>query len=53
MRPWIPIVLYIITTLGFLTAVSFWKVEVFQGEQAHVTLPVVHEDAIIDNDRPF
>ncbi|KAI0721853.1 hypothetical protein C8T65DRAFT_538984, partial [Cerioporus squamosus] len=30
-KPWIPIILYIITTLGFLAAVSFWKVEVFQG----------------------
>ncbi|KAI1792892.1 hypothetical protein LXA43DRAFT_296200 [Ganoderma leucocontextum] len=30
-KPWIPIILYIITTLGFLVAVSFWKVEVFQG----------------------
>ncbi|KAI0370254.1 hypothetical protein BV20DRAFT_944369 [Pilatotrama ljubarskyi] len=31
LRPWIPIILYIMTTLGFLAAVSFWKVEVFQG----------------------
>ncbi|KAI0771886.1 hypothetical protein BD413DRAFT_475053 [Trametes elegans] len=31
LKPWIPIILYIITTLGFLAAVSFWKVEVFQG----------------------
>ncbi|CDO74037.1 hypothetical protein BN946_scf185043.g87 [Trametes cinnabarina] len=30
-KPWIPIILYISTTLGFLAAVSFWKVEVFQG----------------------
>ncbi|KAI9067593.1 hypothetical protein FKP32DRAFT_1563443 [Trametes sanguinea] len=30
-KPWIPIILYIMTTLGFLAAVSFWKVEVFQG----------------------
>ncbi|RPD61905.1 hypothetical protein L226DRAFT_523282 [Lentinus tigrinus ALCF2SS1-7] len=30
-KPWIPIILYVITTLGFLAAVSFWKVEVFQG----------------------
>ena len=30
-KPWIPIILYIITTLAFLVAVSFWKVEVFQG----------------------
>ncbi|KAI9001221.1 hypothetical protein BD414DRAFT_474022 [Trametes punicea] len=31
LKPWIPIILYIMTTLGFLAAVSFWKVEVFQG----------------------
>ncbi|KAI0751382.1 hypothetical protein C8Q80DRAFT_1098216 [Daedaleopsis nitida] len=30
-KPWIPIILYIITTLGFLVVVAFWKVEVFQG----------------------
>ncbi|KAI0356612.1 hypothetical protein OH77DRAFT_1400742 [Trametes cingulata] len=30
-KPWIPIILYVMTTLGFLAAVSFWKVEVFQG----------------------
>ncbi|KAH9943083.1 uncharacterized protein BXZ73DRAFT_87503 [Epithele typhae] len=33
-RPWIPIILYILTTLGFLVAVSFWKVEVFQSLDA-------------------
>ncbi|KAI0663065.1 hypothetical protein C8Q70DRAFT_955790 [Cubamyces menziesii] len=31
LKPWIPIILYVMTTLGFLAAVSFWKVEVFQG----------------------
>ncbi|EJF62954.1 hypothetical protein DICSQDRAFT_83731 [Dichomitus squalens LYAD-421 SS1] len=31
LKPWIPIIVYIMTTLGFLVAVSFWKVEVFQG----------------------
>ncbi|KAI0829473.1 hypothetical protein BC628DRAFT_1315049 [Trametes gibbosa] len=31
LKPWIPIILYVMTTLGFLAAVSFWKVEVFQA----------------------
>ena len=37
-KPWIPIILYVITTLGFLAAVSFWKVEVFQGEHMRHSL---------------
>lgn len=32
LKPWIPIILYVMTTLGFLAAVSFWKVEVFEGK---------------------
>ncbi|KAI0080761.1 hypothetical protein K474DRAFT_1571389, partial [Panus rudis PR-1116 ss-1] len=31
LKPWIPIILYAITTLGFLLAVSLWKSEVFTG----------------------
>lgn len=31
LKPWIPIILYAITSLGFLAAVAFWKKEVFQG----------------------
>ncbi|KAI0700559.1 hypothetical protein BC835DRAFT_1257546, partial [Cytidiella melzeri] len=30
-RPWIPIIMYAMTSLGFLAAISFWKAEVFQG----------------------
>lgn len=33
LKPWIPIILYVMTTLGFLAAVSFWKVEVFEGKR--------------------
>lgn len=29
LKPWIPIILYAITSLGFLAAISFYKVEVF------------------------
>ena len=32
-KPWTPIVLYAITTLGFLAVVGFWKAEVFEGER--------------------
>ncbi|KAH9853741.1 hypothetical protein C2E23DRAFT_727580 [Lenzites betulinus] len=31
LKPWIPIILYVMTTVGFLAAVSFWKVEVFEA----------------------
>lgn len=30
-KPWIPLILYGITSLGFLVAIAFWKNEVFQG----------------------
>ncbi|KIM91034.1 hypothetical protein PILCRDRAFT_811550 [Piloderma croceum F 1598] len=30
-KPWIPLILYGITSLGFLVAIAFWKTEVFQG----------------------
>lgn len=31
LKPWIPIILYAVTSLGFVAALSFWKVQVFQG----------------------
>lgn len=31
LKPWIPIILYALTSLTFLVAISFWKVEVFEG----------------------
>ncbi|KAI0786350.1 hypothetical protein C8Q75DRAFT_721171 [Abortiporus biennis] len=31
LKPWIPIILYAISSLGFLVAISLWKEEVFQG----------------------
>lgn len=34
LRPWIPIILYALTSLGFLVAISFWKIEVFEGLDA-------------------
>ncbi|KAI0959795.1 hypothetical protein AcW1_004519 [Taiwanofungus camphoratus] len=33
-KPWIPIILYAITSLGFVFAISFWKVEVFTALDA-------------------
>ncbi|KZT12969.1 uncharacterized protein LAESUDRAFT_669135 [Laetiporus sulphureus 93-53] len=34
LRPWVPIILYALTSLGFLAAVSFWKIQVFGGLDA-------------------
>ncbi|KAI0069021.1 hypothetical protein BV25DRAFT_1769274, partial [Artomyces pyxidatus] len=31
LRPWIPLLLYLSSSLGFLIAIAFWKTEVFQG----------------------
>ena len=31
LRPWIPIILYGISSLGFVVAIAFWKTEIFQG----------------------
>jgi hypothetical protein len=30
-KPWIPVLAYLSTSLGFLVAIAFWKEEVFQG----------------------
>ena len=30
-KPWIPVILYAMTTFGFLVAIAFWKKEVFEG----------------------
>lgn len=37
LKPWIPIILYAFTSLGFLVAIALWKAEVFQG--AHFRRP--------------
>ncbi|KAH8106226.1 hypothetical protein BXZ70DRAFT_918742 [Cristinia sonorae] len=31
LRPWIPVILYAMTTFGFLLAIAFWKAEVFEN----------------------
>lgn len=31
LKPWIPLICYGITSVGFLVAIAFWKNEVFQG----------------------
>ncbi|TCD71323.1 hypothetical protein EIP91_011094 [Steccherinum ochraceum] len=31
LKPWIPVIAYAVTTFGFLTAIGFWRAEVFQG----------------------
>jgi hypothetical protein len=30
-RPWLPVILYAMTSIGFLIAIAFWKTEVFTG----------------------
>ena len=30
-KPWIPVLAYLSTSLGFLVAIAFWKAQVFQG----------------------
>ena len=34
LKPWTPIILYAITTFGFLAAIAFYKAEVFGGESS-------------------
>lgn len=31
LQPWVPIILYGISSLGFVAAVAFWRTELFQG----------------------
>jgi len=31
LQPWIPIILYGISSLGFVIAIAFWRTEIFQG----------------------
>ena len=30
-KPWLPVLVYLSTSLGFLVAIAFWKTQVFQG----------------------
>lgn len=31
LQPWLPIILYGISSLGFVVAIAFWRTEIFQG----------------------
>ncbi|THH08550.1 hypothetical protein EW146_g8955 [Bondarzewia mesenterica] len=31
LKPWLPLILYLLTSLGFLLAIALWKEQVFQG----------------------
>lgn len=31
LQPWLPIILYAISSLGFVVAIAFWRTEIFQG----------------------
>lgn len=40
LQPWIPIILYGISSLGFVAAVAFWRTEIFQGiATSHTVCP--------------
>jgi hypothetical protein len=34
LKPWMPIILYGISSLGFVIAIAFWRTEIFQGTVA-------------------
>lgn len=36
-KPWIPLILYGITSFGFLVAIMFWKKEVFEGTFLYIS----------------
>lgn len=39
LKPWTPIILYAMTSFGFLAAIAFWKAEVFQGQSPNSYVP--------------
>lgn len=45
-KPWLPVLAYLSTSLGFLVAIAFWKTEVFEGARSfcHPVIPAL--DAI-------
>jgi hypothetical protein len=38
-KPWIPVLAYLSTSLGFLIAIAFWKTQVFQGAHYDPVIP--------------
>jgi len=38
LKPWMPVILYVISSLAFVVAIAFWRSEVFQGmvSMAHI-----------------
>jgi hypothetical protein len=36
LQPWLPIILYGISSLGFVVAIAFWRSEIFQGMVPHL-----------------
>ena len=49
LKPWIPLILYGMTSFGFLVAIAFWKNEVFQSELSTVALMTSLELTLWDN----
>ena len=40
LRPWIPVIIYGISSLGFVVGIAFWRTEIFQGTAMRCTLHV-------------
>ncbi len=38
-KPWLPVIVYVSTSLGFLIAIAFWKTQVFQGALYYPIFP--------------
>ena len=38
LQPWIPVILYAVSSLGFVVAIAFWRTEIFQGAVARRTV---------------
>lgn len=50
LKPWLPVLAYLLTSLGFLVATVFWKKQVFQGA---VHSPVIPPYALSPSIHPF
>jgi hypothetical protein len=43
-KPWLPVLAYLSTSIGFLVAIAFWKTQVFEGARYNPVIPAL--DAI-------
>lgn len=45
LRPWLPLIAYLATTLAFVVAFAFWRTELFQGALLQCRLSYRYERA--------